>query len=650
MVCNCPTNTINSALYERATHRIATCLTFTSRKEHHHQFIGCDEYPEVYDCIAGICCPTRGMTCIQPLNTGDKEREGEGEKERENRWWYNSASGQCLAFKYSGKGGNSNNFLSQMQCEAYCKGRCARGDPIDVTNSNENENYLCKIHDTDRMLCCPTPAFLCSSLGGVNVEKTTLKPYSPGSLRRGASSIQRWYWDTTDLNCKPFKYNGQGGNFNNFEDRKECATFCSSRLCLHGSPLRDPSENVQRCSATSLCPDTHECRHTVCCPKPATTCLQPLKSLDCEPAETVTRWMYSTEHGMCKSVLSSRCLQGDNQFDSLEECQTVCSSVQVQPKCPIGKAYKSLDGVVLRCSSLKPCPSSYECVYTGSVHACCPSREYTCNQMFSPGTTCGPSTHQRWYYDAMQNKCNQFEYQGCNGNDNNFATRMDCVETCQRDECPDGGAALVDSSNGRSIACEKNDDCPSTHTCTRQLYTNRTSCCPSRKWTCSHDASEGVSCGQPSKRFYFDPESETCKQFDYLGCAGNANSFASRVACYQFCQSASCSSSEIVYHPSNLDEPLDCSLKPCPRHFTCVRSVWDETKNVCCGSPNFGVCSSTQHPMVAFSTQQPMTCTPNAQVRGFMKCVCVSTAKSAQNRDAGAQRLVEFWREREHVL
>ncbi|CAI2349776.1 unnamed protein product [Caenorhabditis sp. 36 PRJEB53466] len=610
---NCPTNEVHGALYERATHRVSTCLTFTSKKDH-TQFIGCDEYPEVYDCIAGICCPTRGTTCIQPMSSGDVRDSSVIEEER---WWYNSATGQCAAFKYSGQGGNSNNFLTQWQCESYCSGRCVRGDPIpqfSATPISNNDNYFCKVHESDRLLCCPTPSYICSSLGGVNVDKSTMRPFSNGSPRRGADAIQRWYWDTNELACKQFKYYGQGGNFNNFGDKEECVNFCTARLCSHGSPLRDPSDNVQRCNGQTQCPETHDCRHTVCCPRPATTCLQSLRSVaQCEPGETITRWTYSTEHSMCKSVLASRCLLGDNQFDTLEECQTTCSSVQAQPKCPIGRPFKGSDHVVIRCSSSKRCPSNYECVYTGTAHACCPAREYTCHQTLSLGTTCGMSTLQRWYYDPMQNKCNQFEYQGCNGNDNNFVTRLDCMETCHRSDCPDGGEALIDSSNGRIIACEKNEDCPSTHTCTRQLYSNRTSCCPSRKWICSHDANEGVACGTPSKRFYFDPNTETCLQFNYLGCAGNANSFSNRVACYQFCQSASCSSSEIIYQPSNLDEPFDCSLKTCPRHFSCVKSVWDETKNVCCGSPNFGVCSSTQHPMLEFSSQQPMTCTPNTQ-------------------------------------
>ncbi|CAB63320.3 BPTI/Kunitz inhibitor domain-containing protein [Caenorhabditis elegans] len=613
---NCPTNNVNGALYDRATHRVSTCLTFTSKKDKNtQQFIGCDEYPEVYDCIGGTCCPTRGMTCIQPLNTGDTKDAG-AVVVADERWWYSSVTGKCIPFKYTGQGGNSNNFLTQWQCESYCGGRCTRGDPLpfDDPIPTTTDNHICKTHESGRQLCCPTPTFICSSLGGVNVDKTTMRPFSSGSPRRGADTIQRWYWDTNDLTCRTFKYHGQGGNFNNFGDKQGCLDFCTEKLCSHGSPLNDPSDNVQRCSGKEHCPETHDCKNTVCCPKPAATCLQQLRTRDnCEQGETVTKWTYSTEHNMCKSVLASRCLKGDNQFDSIEECQSVCSSVQAQPKCPIGRAYKGSNQVVLRCSSAKRCPSNYECVYTGTMHACCPSRELTCNQGLQVGTTCGLSTLQRWYYDPLHNRCNQFEYQGCNGNDNNFVTRVDCIETCHRSDCPDGGDALIDSSNGRIIACERNDDCPSTHTCTRQLYSNRTSCCPSRKWICSHDANEGISCGTPSKRFYFDANTETCHQFTYLGCAGNANSFSNRVACYQFCQSASCSSSEVIYQPSNLDEPFDCSLKTCPRHFSCVKSVWDETKNVCCGSPNFGVCSSTQHPMLLFSTQQPMTCTPNSQ-------------------------------------
>ncbi|CAI5445734.1 unnamed protein product [Caenorhabditis angaria] len=604
---SCPTNGINGALYERATNRVANCFSFTAGPFQRKNFIGCDEYPEIYDCINGLCCPTRGMTCIQPMSVGDYPR-GESFKE-ETRWFYNSNRGQCESFNYRGTGGNSNNFLTQDQCESYCENRCPRGDPI--TKMEELESYKCEeksgIEDEHgKTLCCPIPSFICSSIGGVNLEKSALKPFSSGSPKKGSEIFHRWYWDSSELSCKVFKYYGQGGNFNNFVSKEECSGFCTTGLCPIGTPLQDPSRNIQRCSAVELCPDTHECKHTICCPKHITICSHNLVVMDkCDPKETITRWTYSMEHSMCKSILASSCLRGDNQFETLEQCQTVCSAVQAEPKCPIGRAYKSSDNIIHTCSSSKPCPPSYECVYTGSYHTCCPSREYTCRQPLFIGTSCGISSIQRWYYDENTNRCLQFDYLGCNANDNNFLSRIDCMENCHRSDCPDGGDALIDSTNGQIIMCKKNDECPSTHHCTRMLYQNTTSCCPSRKWICSQDADEGVACGSTSKRFYFDPSTETCRQFTYLGCSGNPNSFSTRSACYQFCQGASCSSSEIVYQPSNLDEPFDCSLKSCPRHFSCAKHVWNDRKRVC---------SSTQHPMIEYSSQQPMTCTPNSPI------------------------------------
>lgn len=39
------------------------------------------------------------------------------------RWYYNSATGQCLQDRYGGRQGNFNNFLSQADCIAFC-GSC----------------------------------------------------------------------------------------------------------------------------------------------------------------------------------------------------------------------------------------------------------------------------------------------------------------------------------------------------------------------------------------------------------------------------------------------------------------------------------------------------------------------------------------------
>ncbi|KAH8248531.1 hypothetical protein KR032_000426 [Drosophila birchii] len=36
----------------------------------------------------------------------------------------------------------------------------------------------------------------------------------------------------------------------------------------------------------------------------------------------------------------------------------------------------------------------------------------------------------KWSYDAAKNECVQFLYAGCGGNDNNFGSWKDCVDTC----------------------------------------------------------------------------------------------------------------------------------------------------------------------------------------------------------------------------
>ena len=40
----------------------------------------------------------------------------------------------------------------------------------------------------------------------------------------------------------------------------------------------------------------------------------------------------------------------------------------------------------------------------------------------------------RWYFDPTLGRCLQFEYGGCKGNENNFATERECHHRCIRSE------------------------------------------------------------------------------------------------------------------------------------------------------------------------------------------------------------------------
>lgn len=108
----------------------------------------------------------------------------------QNKFWFNSATGNCEPLSFTGTGGNANNFDSVSQCESYCKtGKitlifhnlhlhltfpaCLRGRPqyidqtevtppvtcssttITTTNPCDNDNY-CYIRDTSlTSYCCP---------------------------------------------------------------------------------------------------------------------------------------------------------------------------------------------------------------------------------------------------------------------------------------------------------------------------------------------------------------------------------------------------------------------------------------------------------------------------------------------------------------
>ena len=110
---------------------------------------------------------------------------------------------------------------------------------------------------------------ICSFLGGLTPTTSSDSPnlaFHPGSNRAGQPTVTRWYWDSKAQRCRPFKYLGQGGNWNNFISEESCQAFCDRAVCLLGQPLRDPSGGVLTCGTTSQCPSSHSCNDGYCCP------------------------------------------------------------------------------------------------------------------------------------------------------------------------------------------------------------------------------------------------------------------------------------------------------------------------------------------------------------------------------------------------
>ena len=108
--------------------------------------------------------------------------------------------------------------------------------------------------------------------------------------------------------------------------------------------------------------------------------------------------------------------------------------------------------------------------------------------------TCRASL-ERWYFSAQTGNCEAFEYGGCDGNRNNFASKAKCEAFC---------GVVTPRDNDSKIDC--------------------------------HLPAEVGPCRAAIQRYYFNPDSGQCEMFVFGGCSGNANNFATLKDCENQCK------------------------------------------------------------------------------------------------------------------
>ncbi|TKR64990.1 hypothetical protein L596_025454 [Steinernema carpocapsae] len=623
---HCPTNSANPILYTRNTNSPAECFFYDRTSS---SFLGCDDYPDLYDCIAGICCPTRSFACSQPVDKGDRF---DSAQPMVKRWYFHAILGNCQQFEFTGLGGNANNFETKINCEAYCGNRCPRGSPKPNSTCEakedqcDDQNYKCH-SSKDSKLCCPDRGFICSEFGGVMPARANLTQapkgtgYDVGSNRFGRASFQRFYFNRASKTCQSFNYLGQGGNFNNFATEKQCREFCVRTICPAGNPIRlENGSNVQ-CATSAQCPRTHFCLGGHCCPTSATVCNQPLNAGASCKSNPTTRYGFNPAQGVCEKFTYNGCLGNENSFATFEECSSICNRVEEEPKCPRGDALKLETGRFWHCGASgearqqTQCPKNFECHFDGRNSGCCPTRAHTCALKADNGTRCDPGKSTRWYFDVDSQLCLTFEYGGCDGNSNNFPNREECEVYCDQTVCP-GGGRIQRTDYGKPVECDQNNACTDEYLCTSLLnpvpFQNSgiKFCCPTRRTICSEKTSSGISCiGETEIRYAFLAKDGSCRPFKFNGCGGNSNNFPSKQACKQFCSASSCAMGEIAYFPGSAAEgPFDCSENFCPDGFKCVQDALNPMRSVCCGQLSFDVCPSSERPILDHTQQKPLAC------------------------------------------
>ncbi|CAG2108765.1 unnamed protein product [Medioppia subpectinata] len=107
---------------------------------------------------------------------------------------------------------------------------------------------------------------------------------------------------------------------------------------------------------------------------------------------------------------------------------------------------------------------------------------------------------QRWYYDISRRDCVHFIYGGCDGNDNNFKSKLQCQKSCR-------GKPRPHRHNNRQLVGTENCEL----------------------------AVDSGECDAHYELWFYDSEDNECKTFTYNGCAGNANKFMTKQLCERFC-------------------------------------------------------------------------------------------------------------------
>ncbi|KAH9285071.1 Papilin [Echinococcus granulosus] len=356
------------------------------------------------------------------------------------------------------------------------------------------------------------------------------------------AAIQRYAYNRSSGRCEVFYYGGCQGNANNFDNLVECQQRCESLS------QRDPCANV-RCDRNAYCvngycycnPGYEGDGNTYC--RPASSggdlcesvrcgenaeclggqckCMEgyygdPFHSCqsiggDKSPSNPICRFPidagqcydrmekygYDSRTGRCEKFFYTGCLGNENRFDTFEECERECGAAQTRV----------------------------------------PFSNQVPDKCFLPliTGTCGNAQTRFGFYPPTQ-RCEEYSYSGCGGNENNFETRLDCETVCNvscaNTHCGTN-AVCVDTS----CVCLPGHEGNPRAGCKRfRLKVGRgKSQALKRSGICYLPLRTGP-CHNRSTRYGYFPPLKRCVRYTYGGCRGTQNNFLTEAECEQLCK------------------------------------------------------------------------------------------------------------------
>eukprot|EP00094_Tigriopus_californicus_P013647 TCALIF_13204-PA protein Name:"Similar to Ppn Papilin (Drosophila melanogaster)" AED:0.11 eAED:0.11 QI:32/0.42/0.25/1/0.14/0.25/8/0/928 len=146
----------------------------------------------------------------------------------------------------------------------------------------------------------------------------------------------------------------------------------------------------------------------------------------------------------------------------------------------------------------------------------------------------GPCAHHmnRFFFNFESKSCDRFDYSGCGGNDNNFATELQCQNMCLDKEINACQNPMVKGPCSGLI---------------ERFYYN------AKHQRCSRFMFSGE-CEDEDKMYAFSTIQNRCIEFMYTGCGGNENLFTSQMDCQDMCEVNQTQVTQLVWDSS----PKDC--------------------------------------------------------------------------------------------
>nr|CAD7403319.1 unnamed protein product [Timema cristinae] len=498
-------------------------------------------------------------------------------------WHYDAERKQCRQFIYGGCLGNNNKFQTREECDELC----VTPDTIDACDQPKFEgpcrgNFSRWYFDKESGICSEFSYGGCKGNGNNFYTESAchqqcLQPGRsrvmdvcalPKDMGPCPGAILRWHYDAIQQTCKQFVYGGCQGNGNRFRTEEDCRTKChvsattrdhcalprAQGNCTERLPrwFFDAEENrcmpfyYTGCEGNANRFETQEACETDCPPKvEQDTCTLPAMVGECH--NYTERWYYDSFEVRCRPFYYGGCGGNHNNFHNMQDCQQRCEAGYNTPEPP--EQFKT--EYCFLPDDHGPCSESV-------AHWFYDSRDGVCKQFLYGGCqgnqnrfasrqdceqSCGnvqdkcilprvvgpcSGSIQQWYYEQRSNNCEEFDYGGCQGNANRFNDRQECEESCKRGvpEITTAGPRILEpkTDNSLSVVSSMADACLLV-----QVYGEF-----QPVDICLTHVDPGPCRGQNSA-WYFDYSSLSCQAFVYGGCGGNANRFESEEQCERQC-------------------------------------------------------------------------------------------------------------------